>query len=125
MKFIEDMDSETNANKRKRIEEEPKEEKQEKRQRLDNTIEKPDEIINISTALSKAETHTLDNIDDKQTNQTEKDVSYSSVSVTESKTGKENAVFINMPAKSDDCSLPTLESENEDGTIKMTASARS
>lgn len=125
MKFIEDMDSETNANKRKRIEEEPEEEKQEKRQRLDNTIEKPDEIINISTALSKAETHTLDNIDDKQTNQTEKDVSYSSVSVTESKTGKENAVFINMPAKSDDCSLPTIESENEDGTIKMTASARS
>lgn len=126
MKFSEDMESQTNSNKRKRLEEEPDEEKQEKRQRLDDTTEKLDEVLKYkSTALSTAESHTLDNKDDRQTNQTEQDVPHSCVSVTETKTEGGNAVFINMPAKVDDCSLPIIESENEEGAIKMTANARS
>lgn len=126
MKFSEDMESQTNSNKRKRLEEEPDEEKQEKRQRLDDTIEKPDEVLkNKSAVLSNAETHKVDNKDDRKTNQTEQDAPRRCISVTESKNEKENAVLINMPAKVDDCSLPIIESENEEGAIKMTASARS
>lgn len=126
MKFSEDMESQTNSNKRKRLEEEPDEEKQEKRQRLDDTTEKFDEVLkNKSAVLSNAETHKVDNKDDRQTNQTEQDAPRRCTSVTESKKEKENAVLINMPAKVDDCSLPIMESEIEEGAIKMTASARS
>lgn len=126
MKFSEDMESQTNSNKRKRLEEEPDEEKQEKRQRLDDTTKNIDEVLkNKSAVLSNAETHKVDNKDDRQTNQTEQDAPRRCISVTESKKEKENAVLINMPAKVDACSLPIIDSENEEGAIKMTASARS
>lgn len=75
--------------------------------------------------MSNAETHKVDNKDDRQTNQTEQDAPRRCTSVTESKKEKENAVLINMPAKVDDCSLPIIDSENEESAIKMTASARS
>lgn len=126
MKFSEDMESQTNSNKRKRLEEEPEDEKQEKRQRLEDTTEQFDEVLkNKSAVLSNAETHKVDNNDDRKLNQTEQDAPRRCISVTESKKEKENAVFINMPAKVDDCRLPIIERENEEGAIKMTLSARS
>lgn len=112
------MESQTNPNKRKRLQEESDEEKQEKRQRLDDTFDKLDEVLkNKSTAFSKAETHTLDNIDDKETNQTEQGVSRC-LSATESKNEKENA-------KSDASILLIIKSEKENGAIEMTVSAQS
>ncbi|XP_011440241.3 uncharacterized protein [Magallana gigas] len=121
------MESETKSNKRKRLDEESDESKQEKRPRLDDTFEKHEEILrnNNTTAVSKAPTPILDNINDTESNKTEEDESDRCISVSESKNGKENAVFIKMPAKSDTCCLPVIDIEKEDGAIEMTASARS
>lgn len=80
---------------------------------------------NNTTAVSKAPTPILDNINDTESNKTEEDESDRCISVSESKNGKENAVFIKMPAKSDACCLPVIDIEKEDRAIEMTASARS
>uniref|UniRef100_A0A8W8NU59 Uncharacterized protein n=1 Tax=Magallana gigas TaxID=29159 RepID=A0A8W8NU59_MAGGI len=127
IKLNEEMESETKSNKRKRLDEESDESKQEKRPRLDDTFEKHEETLrnNNTTAVSKAPTPILDNINDTESNKTEEDESYRFISVSESKNGKENAVFIKMPAKSDACCLPVIDIEKEDGAIEMTASARS
>lgn len=121
------MESETNSDKRKRLDEESDETKQEKRPRLDDTFEKHDESLknNKSTTVFKAETPILDKINDTESNQNEQDESYRCISLSERKNEKGNAVFINMPAKSDACCLPVIENEKEDGAIQMTASARS
>lgn len=58
-------------------------------------------------------------------NQTEQDESYRCISVSESKKEKENAVFINMHAKSVAFSFPVIENDKEYSAIKMTAGARS
>lgn len=82
-------------------------------------------INNKSTAVFKTETPLLDKIKDTESNETEQDESYRCISVSESKNEKGNAVFINMPAKSDACCLLVIEKEKEDGAIEMTARAQS
>ncbi|XP_052693425.1 uncharacterized protein LOC128171695 [Crassostrea angulata] len=122
------MESETNSNKRKRLDEESDESKQEKRPRLDDTFKKHDETLrnNNTTAVSKAQKPLLDNINDTESDETEQDESYRCITVSESKKEeKENAVLINMHAKSDAFILPVIENEKEDSAIETTASARS
>lgn len=81
---------------------------------------------NNTTAVSKAQKPILDNINDTESNETEQDESYRCISVSESKKEeKENAVLINMHAKSDTFSMPVIENEKEDSAIEMTASTRS
>lgn len=81
---------------------------------------------NNTTAVSKAQKPILDNINDTKSDETEQDESYRCISVSESKKGeKENAVLINMHAKSDTFSLPVIENEKEYSAIEMTAGARS
>lgn len=65
--------------------------------------------------MFEAETPICNEIDDGKLNQTEKEVSDSSISVTGSENEKENAIFINMPAKTEACSLANIEIEKKDG----------
>lgn len=81
---------------------------------------------NITTAVSKAPTPILENINDTESNELEQDESYRCISVSESKKEeKENAVLIDMHAKSDAFSLPVIENEKEYSAIEMTAVAQS
>lgn len=121
------MDSETNSHKRKSPDEESDEEKHEKRPRLDNTNQKHGEVLrnNDGTSLFEAETPICNEIDDGKLNQTEQEVSDSSISVTGSENEKENAIFINMPAKSEAFSLANIEIERKDGAHAIDSIDRS
>lgn len=122
MKYIQDMEMETEKNKRKRTDEESDDEKQEKRQRLDSIIEKHTDVIQttINTTFLETEIPTLDERENKGSAQTDPEARHANFAKNETKIRKEDTIFINQGVESEACSLPANEREKEDRKIEIT-----